>query len=180
MSSVKKNPFLANNGRYYTSQLFYERAIDVSTTSRVLDPVFTLARERSGLIPFGRKYVELVDPSGYRVTLSLLHGDFNHWIALMKCPWFTEYKEEWDKEIDAKLFAEGLDVVRSIQKDEDASPAVRLQAAKLLVQKGYKDKDKKPTRGRPSKEEVQGELKRQAESSKALDKDFERIQLVKR
>lgn len=171
------NPFIANNGHYFTQQLFHERTIGFSDKERTIQPMFTLHKEVEGLICFGKEYVATLDPSGYKVTQTLLNGDYKHWTTLMGCSWFKEAKEEWDKEIEARLFAEGMDAVRSIKNDDEVPASVRLQAARMLVQKGYKEKV--PNRGRPSKEEVQGELKRAVQEVNEVDKDLERIKLVK-
>lgn len=172
----RANPFLSSNGHYFTQQLFWERSMNLTDKERSVQPVFTLSKEVEGFICFGKEYVAALDPSGYKITQTLLNGDYKHWITLIGCSWFRDAKEEWDKEIDAKLFAEGMDAVRSIKDDDEVPASVRLQAARMLVQKGYKEKV--PNRGRPSKDEVKGELKRAAQEINEVDKDLERIRLV--
>lgn len=164
-------------GTYYTSQLFYERYIKMPPNKKVGSPKFTLHRNIEGFVNFGSRYVALEDPSGYKVTQELLNGDYGHWTTLLKQNWFKEAKQQWDRELDAKLMARGLDVMKEIARgdDEEVKPAVRLQAAKFLATRGYVRPEEKSTRGRPSKEEVEGELKREAGFQATISEDLARI-----
>jgi hypothetical protein len=167
-----------DSGKHYTKQLFHEMWSTLDFDNRVGDKApFTLYQDRPNHINFGKAYVDLADPSGYRITQLYLNGDYKHWIALTKCSWFNEAKEVWDKELEAKLFAEGMEAIKDIAKDETHKG--RLQAAKILVDKGYASKmDSKGRRGRPSTEEVSGYLKEEASAQKALQDDLERIRSV--
>lgn len=166
------------SGKHLTKQLFHEMLSTLDMESRTVEKApFTLYQDRPGQINFGKAYVDLADPSGYRITQLYLAGDYKHWIALTKCSWFNEAKEVWDKELEAKLFAEGMEAIKDIAKDETHKG--RLQAAKILVDKGYASKlDSKARRGRPTTEEVSGYLKEEANSQRALQDDLERIRSV--
>lgn len=167
-----------SGGRHYTKQLFHEMWSLLQSELRVGEQApFTLYQDRPNHINFGKAYVDLADPSGYKITQLYLGGDYKHWIALCNCSWFVEAKEAWDKELEAKLFSEGLSAIKDIAKDETHKG--RLQAAKILVDKGYASKmDSKPRRGRPSTEEVEGHLKEAVRSERALQEDLERIRSV--
>lgn len=167
-----------SQGKHYTKQLFHEMWIQLDSNVRTLEKApFCLWSNRPGQINFGKVYVELGDPSGYKITQQLLNGDFKHWVNLNKCSWFLEAKTLWDQELEAKLFAEGIEAIKDIAKDENHKG--RLSAARVLVDKGYASKiDSKARRGRPSTQEVQGQLRQDADAQKALNDDLERIRAV--
>jgi hypothetical protein len=77
--------------------------------------------------------------------------------------------DEWRAELDVKIKALGIN---SLIKQASGEGTVAIQAAKYLAEKGYSSK-----RGRPSKEEVIGETKRQAGDSELLKRDAKRIGL---
>lgn len=166
------------SNKHLTKQLFHEMWVNLDSSLRSPQlPPFTLHSARKGCTNFGKVYVELEDPSGYKITQQLLGGDYRHWLNLLKCSWFQEAKELWDAELEAKLFSKGLDAVKAIAKDEEHKG--RLQAAKILVDKGYAPKSaNKPARGRPTTEEVSGYLKEAAHAEKVLNDDLERIRSI--
>ena len=166
--------FKTGNG-FLTKILFWENWVNLPFEKRIVDPVFTLHEPRNGLVSFRERYVALGDPTGYKLTQELLFGNYRHWQELMKAKWFLDAKKEWDEELDAKLKAEGLDKIRETAKSDDKQALV---AAKYLANKEYRDKTG-PRRGRPSKEEVQGELKRMSEEEKAIAEDAARLKIVK-
>jgi hypothetical protein len=170
-------PLMSEIGTYYTAQLFYERHVKMTTEKKVGSPIFTLHKNIEGFINFGARYVAHEDPTGYKVTQELLKGDYVHWDILMKQPWFVEAKKLWDRELDAKLMARGLDVMKEIARgdDEEVKPAQRLMAAKFLATRGYVRPEEKTARGRPTNEEVEGELKRAAGLQATISEDLARI-----
>ncbi len=173
----QNQPHLTDIGTYYTAQLFYERYTRMPVEKKVGSPKFTLHRNIDGFINFGARYVALEDPTGYKVTQELLNGEYAHWVTLMEQKWFRDAKAVWDKELDAKLMARGLDSIMQIARgdDEEVKPPVRLQAAKFLATRGYVLPEQKSNRGRPTKEEVEGELKREAGIQATLSEDLARI-----
>lgn len=166
----------------YSNQLFYDRWKDLPPEKQtVKKPPFTLSQPREGFICFGKEYVDLEDPTGYKITQKLLAGDYSHWLFLNKFAWFVAEKAVWDRELEAKLVARGIDVLKRLAKpelseeDSGISPAVQLQAAKFLAQKGFIQNKPKAGRGRPTNEEVEGELKRQADLQTTFSEDLARI-----
>lgn len=172
-----KPPMKNASGRYYTKALFWEQMETVMISLRPLEHVpYTLHKDREGCINFGKRYVELADPSGYKISQELLH-DYRHWQALMECQWFKVAKELWDQELEAKLTAEAIDTIRTIAKLGDANPGQALSAAKFLAEKGYRKKEEK-TRGRPSKAEIEKELKKDMEEQKEIAADLSRLRVI--
>lgn len=167
-------PFKNNNNQRYTKQLFLETWRELPIEDRVVEPAFTLYLDKEGLINLGKEYVNDADPSGYTTSLRIF-GEYAYWTYLLKRPWFREAVDSWNQELDAKLYAEGIEKIRQIAMSEDKGALV---AAKFLVQQGYKNKEDTKGRGRPSKAEVDNALKRAVESAKDIEEDAKRIGLV--
>lgn len=167
-----RNP--VNNQRY-TKQLFYDMYINLPYAVRTTEPLFTLHHDVEGYTNFRKEYIKDRDPTGYKTAVRLLEN-YDHFLLLMKSSWFAEAKKIWDEELSAKLEAEATDVALSIMKDQDLKPTERLAAAKLILGKAKATgKPDKAPRGRPTKEEVQGNLKIETEAEKALNDDLARI-----
>jgi len=167
--------FIANNGRPFTRQLFWEEWVDLPIDQRVIEPKYSLYRDKPGLINFGKAYVEARDPTGYAVSQELLY-DYSHWQTLLRCKWFLAAKEVWDRELDAAIASEGMAKIRQLLAD--GLPAQQLAAAKYLANREYR-KDKSATKGRPSNDQIAKEAARQAEFDRELADDAKRIRLVK-
>lgn len=173
--------FRNDTNQRYTRQLFVDCQRELTLEDRLIEPPYTLMHDVKGKVNFRKIYVELADPTGYQLAIRYLE-DFDHWRLLMKSPWFREAKAIWDEELDAKLKSEGMAAIRLFADGvEGVAPAVQLQAAKYLAGLEHRKKPatEKPTRGRPSKAEVQGELKRTASDNADIAADFDRIRLVK-
>jgi len=174
------SPFRNQTNQRYTKQLFHDMQQTMTIEDRLIKPMFTLHHDQPGLINFRKVYVALGDPTGYKVSQEYLE-DYSHWELLMKSPWFREAKEVWDRELDAKLSSEGLTAIRAFADGiEDVPPALQLQASKYLADKQYRKVLKEaPARGRPSKEEVTGELKKAVADTADIASDLARIRSVK-
>lgn len=165
--------FRAPNGNYYTRQLFWEEYIDLPIEKRAIEPKFTLYKDKPNLINFGKVYVQLKDPSGYRLAEKLFDGDYTLWTVLLNCRWFQAAKEVWDRELDASLVADGLEAIRDMAVN--GMPAQKLAAAKYLANKEYR-RDRTAGKGRPSKDDVAKAARDLAINDRDLQEDFKRIQ----
>lgn len=166
--------FRCGSGKYYTRQLFWEESIQLMIDQRTIKPMFSLYRDKEGLVNLGKLYVKLGDPSGYKVSQEVFEGDYTLWTVLMGCRWFVAAKEVWDRELDAKLYSEGLDEIRTLAKD--GMPAQKLAAAKFLATKAYR-KDNSSSKGRPKREDIDRAAKDLAASERDLDEDLKRIRI---
>lgn len=172
-------PFRNEHGRRMPKQLFYETWTYVPTESRTVSPAFTFNRDIEGCTNLGRLYVSLEDPTGYKLSQSAFGGDYSFWLFLLEWNPFKDALVTWNKELDAKLASEGLDKIKEIAKGDTAGALV---ASKFLANKEYKDKQKARQangRGRPSKEEVEGELKQMAHYTREINEDANRIRIIK-
>lgn len=164
--------FKASNGKYYTRQLFWEEMVLLPIEARMRKPLFSLYSDKPDMINFGKVYVECADPSGYKVAQKILDGDYTLWTVLMGCRWFLAAKELWDRELDAKLYSEGMEEIRDLAKN--GMPAQKLAASKFLATKAYK-KDNSASKGRPRREDIDKAAKDLAASDMDIERDLKRI-----
>ncbi len=111
------------------------------------------------------------DLTEYNFAIDTL-GSFIHWETLCKSSWFKEHVDQWRKELNLKLKARGMkSIINAATTDENLS----FQAMKYLADNQYLEKGSK--RGRPSKEDIKAELKKETEASKVFLDDAQRIGL---
>jgi hypothetical protein len=162
-------PFKGSQGHWLTTQLFYERWIDLKDSEQTFEPLFSLTG-KEGFIDARVTFVTLEDPTGYKWAMKYL-GSWKHYEKLMATSWFPPYVEVWVQEIKVKLRSDAIAAIRRIAGSKEQGA---LAAAKYLANLEYDSK-----RGRPSKAEVKGELRRQAAILTQEDDDAQRIGLTK-
>ena len=160
--------------RLQTKALFFETTLPEYRIE--MEPEWTL-KERDHLVDgktyrsMKRIYLEMEDVTEYEFAMATL-GSFTHWETLCKSPWFKEHIDQWRKELNLKLKAKAM---KSIIQSATTSENLSFQAMKYLADNQYLDKASK--RGRPSKEDIKAELKKEAEASRVFRDDAERIGL---
>jgi len=158
-------------GRFLTKALFKE-----TTTLEMrakFSPEFTLKEDDiPGYKSMRSIYIKMEDPTEYAFAIEVL-GSWEHWLKLVNSGWFKEHIDAWRSELDFKLKSRGYKQMNKLAEDGNKD------AARWLAEGKYNNKPTK--RGRPSKEEVQGELKTQAKYKTDVAADAERlgIKLVK-
>lgn len=91
-------------------------------------------------------------------------GDkWKHWQMICKSPYCKNDIERWREELEIKLRAKALREIIKTARSEKG-----FQAQKYLADKGWSQK-----RGRPSKEEVEGERKKHAAVMDEVDELYE-------
>ncbi len=178
--AIKRSKFRGSNNRRIAKQLFWDHSRMMAEGDRVVDfkPFFTLHHDVDGYINFRKEYLKDEDPTGYKTANRLLE-DYDHWMFLMKNPWFREAKAQWDVELEAKLKSKALSIFETLALDSDLKPAERISAAKAMLALATQKPASKRLAGAPTREEVDGELKRQAGAEKELQEDLARIGIVK-
>lgn len=166
-----KPPYKTDKNVWFTQSLFWDKWIHLQNDLRQdFAPIYTLYSDKPGYICARTTFVELNDPTGYKWAMKYL-GDYEHWKYLMKAKWFREAYDVWIDELKTKLRSEALDTIKTIATN--GQPAQALVAAKYLASFEWE----KASRGRPSKAEIQGELKRAAKAFEVEDDDAQRIGL---
>lgn len=171
MFRFDKQPYKSASGHWITKQLFVEQHSLLAEDKRLYEPIFSLNGE-PGYIDARATFIALGDPTGYLWAMAYL-GSFTHFEAFSKSEWFEPHLNNWKAELEAKLKAEAIQIIHQIAKGD--SPQA-LMASKYLAGADYKKTAS--GRGRPSKEEVTGELKRAAEQISSTGQDAERIGLT--
>jgi hypothetical protein len=171
LNELTPTKFTSSNGRYYTKQLFWEEWVNLTVDQRTAEPLFSLYKDKPGMVNFGKRYVELRDPTGYKISQELL-ASYSHWQTLLSCRWFVTAKALWDKEMDAMLRSEAFQVIQELS--ETGLPAQRLAAAKYLANQEYR-KDHTASKGRPKREDVDRAAKELAANDRDIAEDLKRI-----
>lgn len=167
--------YLDGSNRFLTEALFLEAIRIKKLEHRKVHPIFSLSTRKvyEGLVPFYQSFVEIGDPTGYKWAEKYL-GSWEHYVQLLKCSWF---KEVLDKALD-KLEAQNLSQAIDEIKDIAANPGPqRLAATRYLAEKGWKKGSGKTTvgRGRPTKQDIDNNLKEAVDRAIDADADLQRI-----
>lgn len=163
-----KSRYKDEKGRYIVQGLFLEDRYNTDLA------VFTLDGEDKtykGVVypSLKRLYLECADPKEYSFATQYLY-DWDHWQRLCRNAILSRHIEKWREELELSLVSEGVNALINLALNENS-----YQAAKYLAERGW---DKRG-RGRPSKEEIEGHLKRHADNDSSFDSDFQLLQLHK-
>jgi hypothetical protein len=152
-------------GRVHTRALF----VETSQNPELIK--FTLRNEPVNGYPSLRQlYFEADDPTEYSFAIKHL-GSIAQWDALCDCSWFRPFVTAWRREHELQYKAAAL---RRIREDADSGSKTSFAANRYLMEKGWEPKDGK-SRGRPSKDEINAEAKRQAADVVRVEDDFSRV-----
>lgn len=155
-----------DQGRYLTQAMFKETSsVDMR---KKFPPEFTLKEhDIKGYKSMKQLYMACEDPTEYSFAMEIL-GSWEHWQKLSNSTWFKPIVDAWREELEIKLRSKGIRTMAELAvKDKNKD------AAKWLAQAGFKLNSN--SRGRPSKEEVQGELKKQARLKADIEEDASRL-----
>ena len=154
-------------GKWLTLAMFWESRHPKYT------PTYTLKdydMERDGVFyPSLKKiYLEKSDPTEYLFATEVFDS-WPHWQAICNSYRIRPIIAKWREELEVKLRAEG---VRAIMTSAINDGSKGVTAAKYIAEKGWEKH-----RGRPSKDEVDGERKMAASVAKELEDDLARMEL---
>ena len=158
--------FKDSQGRFRTQSLFIEYP------HASYPAFFTLKKQdKNGAISMYKKYMEIADPTEYKVAIRLL-GSWNHWQALKRSKWFMEHLTDWREELKVKLESE-----RYFEMTEKATKNTpqAIQATKWLADRYGDSKDNARKAGRPSVAERAAYLKKLSQESDDTEDDATRI-----
>ncbi len=165
---IDKTKYKDDNGRYIVQGLFLEDRYNTDLSVFTLDGEDKLYKGK--LYPSLKKlYLDHGDPKEYSFARKYLF-DWGHWKRICGNAILKKHVEQWREELELSLVSEGVAALIDSALNEKS-----YQAAKYLADRGWD----KGERGRPSKEEVEGELKRRADADSEFNEDFQLLTLHK-
>jgi hypothetical protein len=169
---MSKKSFKDKMGRYRTQSLFWEMR-DESMVPVWCMKDYDLVKGNKTYPSLKNIYMSYEHVPGYEYDFALDNlGSWDHWLKLCNdtTPQIKDMIKGWRDELDIRLKATGIKTIMKHSLDDDPKG---LQAAKYLVDKGYAVKKA----GRPSREDVERELKTDARAIKEQQADMDRIGL---
>lgn len=161
-----------SNNQWLTEALFLETSYaDQSRCIYTLKEEDHETKDGKPLLSLKRLYLELADAYEYTFATTYL-GSWMHWERLQENQSLNRYFNQWRYELELKLASEGLLAIRDISAEEGAKG---LAAAKYLAEKKFLEG---PKRGRPSKDEVAGNLKEATREKGDIDQMFEGMEFT--
>ena len=156
---IDYNRLTTDNNQKLTQSLFYEYR---HQTKSEYMPFTLREKDFDTYISVYRVYMEA--DSEYEAAMYLLNS-WEHWQVLCSSPFFKRYLDSWRQEREVKECAVA---VKTLMKEAQAG---NVTAAKALLDKNLKTKGA----GRPSKEQINKEVKRQAEVHKKVSSIVDRM-----
>ena len=156
-------------GRYLTQSLFLEVGYNEAAVYTLKD----VDHEYEGKTypSLKRLYLDMGDPTEYQFANQYLAG-WDHWQKICKNKQLLAFIEGWRVELEIKLRSDGVMAVRRHSRSNNPTA---WQAAKWLADKGWDVRGV----GRPSKEDVDREVKVQAAVVSQFELDEARLRSVK-
>lgn len=166
--NIDKSKYKDEHGRYIVQGLFLEDRYNPDMSVFTFDGEDKVYKGKT-FPSLKRLYLEHGDPKEYSFARKYLY-DWGHWQRLCKNAVVKKHIEGWREELELSLVSEGVAALIDLALNEKS-----YQAAKYLADRGWD----KGERGRPSKEEIEGELKKRADADSAFDDDFKLLQFHK-
>ncbi|MEK9895641.1 MAG: hypothetical protein VW518_04345 [Burkholderiaceae bacterium] len=165
--------FKDHQGRFRTQSLVIEYKNPDFVAPYTLKDVDT-----DGAVSMYRLYMEIADPTEYDTAIKLLDS-WEHWQLLTGDnyvrSWFKPYISKWRSELNSKLRRQHYQRMEEISV-AGKTATERMAATKWLAQQTGGNYTT-PTRGRPSKIELDNKLKDELQKLEELDNDAKRIGL---
>ena len=156
-------------GRYLTQSLFLELGYNTDKAIYTLDGEDKMYN--GTLYPsLKKRYIEFADPVEYNFAKEYLY-DWDHWQRIVNNKVIREHVNVWREELELSLVSEGVLTLIDLAANDKS-----YQAGKWLAERGW---DKK-TKGRPSKEDIDAEIKRKADKQEEYEADFELLELKRK
>lgn len=159
---VPISQLVGSNSKRKTSALFLEN--NYHRESEDPAPYTLKENDHNGKISLKRIFMECEDPTEYLFSIAAFNS-WEHWQVLKNSKFFQPYYEKWVEEMEARLQAEAILTIR-----EDAR--TNATSARWLAEKGWRAKS---TKGRPSKAEVDRQLKALTKDKDVMEGDGARI-----
>lgn len=161
---IDKNKMKDEKGRYIVQGLFLEDRYNPDMAIFTFDGEDKEYKGKT-FISLKKRFLEESDPTEYAFATKWCY-DWKHWKRMCNNKVLIKHIEEWREELNLALAAEG--VLTMIDLGTDGK---HYQAAKWLADNGWS----KNERGRPSKEQIEGEIQRRADEQSEWDEDNGRV-----
>lgn len=167
---IDKSKFKDNQGRFLTESMFLE--IKYNEEFAIYTDGDDDKKYKGKVYPSLKKlFLESSDPTEYVFATTHL-GGWKHWKKLNENKRLKAMFDDWRDELEVKMRSEGLGVVMFQMNQND-----NLQAAKFMVEGGWKEKVDKRTL---TKEEVKVVEKKEESIveqvvNSVVDEDYERL-----
>jgi|SRR6056300_1847226 hypothetical protein len=127
------------SGKFITKSLFYELSYIEPKYSIFTLKDYDMEFEGKALVSFPKLYLSIVsnDPTEYEFS-QVVFGSWEHWQAIAKSPFVKPYINKLRKEVEVKVKSEAIKAIAEEMKSNGRSS---FSAAKLLLEKGWLDKD---------------------------------------
>lgn len=158
---IDKSKFKDEKGRYIVQGLFLEDRYNADMAVFTFDGEHKMYKGKK-FISLKKLYLSHADPVEYDFATTYLY-DWNHWKRLSKNAVVSKHIDDWREELSLKLMSDGVQMLISLATEKDS-----YQAAKYLTDAGWDKREK----GRPSKDAIDGELKRRADAEEEIDADL--------
>jgi len=149
------------SGKFITKSLFYELSYINPKHS-----VFTLKDQD---IEFEGKSLVSGAPTEYEFS-QIVFGSWDHWQAIAKSPFVKPYISKLRKEVEVKVRS---DAIKAIAEEMKSNGRSSFSAAKLLLEKGWLDKETASKAKQKLKEKEEEEMNKEALS--LLSEDANRL-----
>ena len=165
--------FRAGNNNLKTRSLFADGDIAVpgGWQTDYTDALYWLYSKGDERPWLKEEFLKLKDPTGVKFANKFFE-DWDHFQYMLRSQWFQDCYKSWQQELRATLKQEALEVIKTIMMEGSTQS---FAAAKFIATSEYDEEGKSAKRGRPSKEEVQGELKKAAKALSQTEEDYNRM-----
>jgi len=161
-------PFMKDSQhRFRTQSLFHE-----FRSMSDIEPIWTLKDEdvsEHKLPSLRRLYLEISDPTEYAFAMEAF-GSWKHWLKIKNSKALQPWMDDWAFELEVKMRSEALLTITEEAKGGRSS----FNAAKYLANGDWKPSK----RGRPTKEEIEGEKKIASRLDAEIGEDAQRLGLT--
>lgn len=153
-----ETPFKNAVNVWRTKSLFFEQSDSDKTFV-----LYTLKdKDHEGFPSLYRLYMETADLTEYEFAVKHL-GGWDHWTTLCNLTWFKPIVNKWREELFLRAQSAAL------RKVQESAAKGNLVANRYLLERGW---EPKKSTGRPSKEAIKSEAKRQQDE---FMEDYNRI-----
>jgi hypothetical protein len=161
--------FRSDNGQLLTRRLFWEVSSMYNDKSKTYYSLSTHDHPE-GYPSLYRLYMQEEDVLEFRFAEKYFES-YDHWVLITKASWMSPLIKRWRRHLEAKIRAAAFRKVLDISTDDGSKE--QFKALTLLLKGGWK----LPTdsRGRPSKDEIDAEIKKQTSLDGQTDADYDRI-----